>query len=224
MGVVKYESIEPLQEKIHFMSSEKSLAKKIWLVVGILVVLGLIAALVYEGYSYYKVREALDTSEQEKQQLKIDLAETQQKFDEQQALLMQITNEKDQLLSEKSKLLADSEELKGKLAKLQEDFDKAKLENERLAGEIGDLKEDLRLWNGDVKDLKEVKLVVERRRRSVHKLRSRVWDIKVQVQAEIDRVETEMGNQGYLVKNGKPTPVPGAIELEKIVVTQPAAK
>jgi chromosome segregation ATPase len=178
------------------------------------VIVGLLA---YEGYSYYQIRQDLVASEKEKELLKVELEQTQQKIEEQKVLLEQVTAEKD-------KFFAESEDLKGKLALLQENFDKAKIDNDRLVKEVGDLKEDLRLWNGDIKDLKEIKLVVNRRRRSVSQLRSRVWDIKEKIQQEIDRVEMEMGNQGYLVKDGKPTPVPGSIELEKIIVTRPLQK
>ncbi len=94
--------------------------------------------------------------------------------------------------------------------------------NSALNVNIKKLQEEVRLWEGKIKNLDEKKMVLKRKAQSMQELNKRVNDLKTKAQKEIDAVKMQLGNNGYLTKNGKTTfSREKAVQLEKIVVTHP---
>jgi chromosome segregation ATPase len=137
-----------------------------------------------------------------------------------------------ELYKEKERSYIEVESIKSKLVKVEELLHQAQKEKkfaqqeqERLSSELAGLKEELRLWEGKIKDLSERKLVLGRKAASSKELAQRIWDLKVKTQQEVDRQELEAGNCGYIVKEGKPTFTRDkVIELKKIIVSHPKQK
>ena len=204
--------------------------KKMQVNVGVfaLLVISLIGGtifLFYERDSFNKIRsfleQALKDSEDQRVKLKIAIGELQNQLKEKEEIITKVSEEKD-------KFRAEVEDLKLKLAKLQEFLDKSEVEkkllqskNAGLERDLVSLKEELRLWEGKITDQSEKKLVLERRVKSIQELRRRIIGLKVRARQEIDKIKLALGNQGYVIKEGKLTITKEKIvELEKVIVNR----
>ena len=98
-----------------------------------------------------------------------------------------------ELYQEKERAYVEIQCLKDKIAKLQFSFSQiindkrlAQSENERLNKELASLKEELRLWEGKVKDLNEKKLVLIKIEATKRELAQRAKDIKANSHQALD--------------------------------------
>jgi chromosome segregation ATPase len=184
---------------------------------GLLLILFFVGAIFFY-YQWDMVKKAFVAAEKENVLLKEELTKTQVKLQQKDSELTSITKEKDDLQVKMS-------QLEGVLAQLKQDKKVLEEEKVRLNNEMASLKESLRLWEGNISDLKEVNLVLEKRTKGAQELRKRILDLKAKIQQEIDRFKLELGNRGYITKEGKPTlSQKREIELEKIIIKRPAKK
>lgn len=184
---------------------------------------------VMQYHSLQQIRQAYSISEKEKIQLSTELEETKTKLSHQEELFGQILKEKEALTVELNNLrseLSQSEQLLRKSQLEKQVFaDDARKSREALAV----VRERLRLLEGKITNLQEVKASLEVRLQSLRELRGRIKELrrdaylkKVETQKEIDRVKLERGNRGLVIKSGQST-LTGkrAIELDKIIITAP---
>ncbi|MFA5362043.1 MAG: hypothetical protein WC335_02180 [Candidatus Omnitrophota bacterium] len=179
--------------------------------------------------SLQQIRQAYSVSEKEKTQLKAELEEIKNKFSHQEELFGKILKEKEALNAELNDLrleLNQSEQLLRKSQLEKQVFeDDARKAREALAA----ARERLRLLEGKIIGLQEVKASLEVRLQSLRELRGRIRDLrrdaylkKVEAQKEMDRVKLEKGNRGLVIKDGRST-LTGkrAVEIDKIIITVP---
>ena len=61
--------------------------------------------------------------------------------------------------------------------------------------------------------------------RNIRALQTKLRVEKRRIQKELDRIQLEAGNRGYMVRNGKTTYVAdSAVELDKIIIRSPAVR
>lgn len=158
--------------------------------------------------------------------------------EKQQIQFQALTQENDSLLAEKEALLKEVDDFELRLLQLQELLTKEQQakealqsENENLNQEVFNLQDEIRLWEGKVTNLEEVKIVKDKRTQSKRQLKknirilyAKVREEKNRIQAEINRIKAEMGNRGFMTKNGKATFIPESeVQLDKIIV-KPSAQ
>lgn len=202
------------------------------LILTILIFLGIIEAvsLIVQYVEFQRIRASLEQrlviSEKEKVNLRRELEEARTKLLSQEELYNQV-------FKEKEALNLDLNELKLTLSEFEELLNQARNEKQLLEGqakkanrELVSLKENARLLEGKINALDEVKLFLNMRLEVLKELQQRIINFKreallnkVKAQAELDRVKLELGNRGFVTKDGKSTVnTQRAIELEKIVI------
>ena len=105
----------------------------------------------------------------------------------------------------------DNDQLKNLVSARDNEITQNKIVIEQLNTEIQTIKERLRILEGDVVNLDEGRSTVALYKQKVHKVKGKIHEFKEQAHAarvaaqkERDRIAVALGNNGYLIKGGKP--------------------
>lgn len=170
----------------------------------------------------YSMRELLNITRNENLKLKQELESTKVKLE----LYNQVLKEKEDLQQELNELKSTLKETQDLLTQAKGDKDILATGAKQFSSELKSLLNQMRLLEGKIGGLDEIKLALQARIQSIKELRGRIRNFKreaflnkVKVQKEIDRIKLEKGNRGLVIKNGQPTvSTQKTIELEKIII------
>lgn len=187
-------------------------------------------AFVVQYIDFQRIRASLEQrlaiSEKERLNLKKELDEIKTGFLTQEELYSQIFKEKEIVDLE----LKDSKLI---LKQIKELLDQAKDEKQVLEKEVGSitkrlvsLEKESRILEGKIKNLDEINLFQDKQSKALRELRQRIKNFrrqaflnKVKAQAELDRIKLQLGNRGFVIKDGKSTvDTQRVIKLEKIII------
>lgn len=187
--------------------------------------------IVYQWISFSCVRSSLENalseSKKQKEILKSDLTVLQKKIAEQEKNILSLSQDREKYLSElykeKQRAYTEAECLRAKLAILSapQNMGESSLQsqNERLRKELAQTKEELRLWEGKIKNLEERELVLRKFSITKRALAQRVKALKDSARRIMSYTPFVAGNNGYLIKSGRSTlGTNNAVELGKIIV------
>ena len=205
------------------MSFKKHENNKITLILLIAAILGIIGIIVYQTHIIRSLKETILMSEEQK--VHVNLGPLEEKLNNKEGTLAVVKKSE-------ATIKLEMEELKVKLNQTEAQLDEAnkqkealQQENVNINGQLAALKEELRLWQGQINNLEEKKMVLERRAKGWKELKKRISDFNLKAQKELDRIKMELGNQGYITKQGKTTfSHKNIVELEKIIITHSSAK
>ena len=152
-------------------------------------------------------------------QLMSELEQLASLIEEREVSLLELSRDKESFRSEVVDLKLQLAQFKRLLEQADKEKKDLQVKNEGLTKDVSSLKEDLRVWSGEISDQSEAKLVLARRTQSLKELRRRMSDLRTKARARIKTITMVLGNQGYLTKDGKTTYTgDDTIKLEKIVV------
>lgn len=152
-------------------------------------------------------------------QLKSELKELASLISEREDSLLELSRDKESFRTEVVDLKLQLAQFKRLLDQADKEKKDILVKNEGLTKNMSSLKEDLRIWSGEISNKGEAKLVLARRKQSLKELRTRMSDLRAEARKQIKTITMVLGNQGYLIKNGKTTYADDdTIKLEKIVV------
>lgn len=113
-------------------------------------------------------------------------------------------------VQEENKRLNQQVELAGEFSQLQKSIADLKAENAQILADISLMKKE----NGDFNSVGEGRDIIAKFRQKIHNVKVRIGEIKhntalerVLAQKEKDKLESLLGNNGFLVKNGEALPV-----------------
>lgn len=157
---------------------------------------------------YQESQDQLGSVNQELSETKMILAQTE-------ALLIQARSGADQLTADFQTTLSQNETAFADLkAKLESDIAALQQKNATLEREVGTLQEQLNFYEGNVKNIDEgyvlLNIFKERMKVVKGKIKSYKKDVRElhrRAQNERDRIQLQIGNNGYLMKNGAPVQV-----------------
>ncbi|MCM8773259.1 MAG: hypothetical protein NC820_00755 [Candidatus Omnitrophica bacterium] len=142
-----------------------------------------------------------------------------EKIQQQADSIMALSIERDKFRLETENLQSLLGQLREELVKVKEEKETYRIMNDELNKELSNLKEEIRLWSGRINSLGEVKEVLRRKKFGMRELSSRMREFKDNEQEEKDRLGLKLGNNGYLIRDGKSTLISKkVIDLEEIVV------
>lgn len=204
-------------------------------IIFILVTVMLVSAVVYSyrlSEVIQRLQQNLTKSEQERIGLKISLEHSRDRIQAQQQMYAALAQEKEALRLELDDFNVRVLQLQELLSKEKQANEALLSDHEQLHQEISTLQGEIRLWEGKITSLDEVDAVVAKRteskrelQKNIHALRAALQKEKQRIQAEINRIQLENGNRGYMMKNGEPTfTSESAVELERIIIRQPAGR
>ncbi len=215
----KEESVTQLHEKIQKGILKVASARRTRIVIGTFLMTVMMGLLIFsvnqfrENYvtlqaSHEEISKAFEGQLSLSQYYAAELTVTKQQLAEAQQLLTQAREENTNLQNLVGELNQKTIEFEQTIAKLKD-------ENANLSTEMVSLKDRLRLFEGDVKDMAEAKAVIALFKEKLRVVKGKIkqfkreaYEAKVSIQKERDRIETLMGNTGFLVKDGsanKPT-------------------
>jgi chromosome segregation ATPase len=172
---------------------------------------------------YIDFQQRLAVSEKEKINLKTELEELRTKLLSQEELYNKEKEASNLELNELKLILSQTEE---SLNRFRNEKRVLEGETERINGELILLKENARLLEGKINNLGEIKLFLDVKIKALKELRQRIKNFKkqallnkIRVQRELDRIKLELGNRGFVIKEGESTvDTKRAVELEKIII------
>jgi chromosome segregation ATPase len=205
------------------MTFKKRENSQITLILFIVAILGVTGVVLYQTHIIRSLKEIIQVSEE--QRLHVSLGSLEEKLNNKEGTLAVVKKgtavikiEMEELkvkLNQTEAMLRDANEQKGTLQQ----------ENDNMVHQLAVLKEEVRLWEGQINSLEEEKMVLERREMGLKELKKRIRDFKVKAQKKIDRIKMELGNQGYITKQGKTTfNQKNIVELEKIIITNSSVR
>jgi chromosome segregation ATPase len=152
-------------------------------------------------------------------QLKAELEQLRGLIQEREESMLKISRDKEAFRSEVTDLKLQLAQFKRLLEQAEQEKKDFQVKNQDLNREISGLKEDLRLWSGEILEPSEAKPAFERRKLALRQLRKRISDLKRKTRQQVRTITMVLGNQGYLLKDGRSTYADeDTIKLEKIVV------
>ena len=196
---------------------------KITLVLLIAAILGVAGVIVYQTRIIRSLKEVIQASEEQK--LHINLGSLEEKLNNKEGTLAVVKKSEAEIKFEIEELKAKLNQTVALLEEANKQKDALQQENASMGEQLAALKEELRLWEGQINNLEEKNMVLERRSKGWKELKKRISDFKRKAQKEMDRIKMELGNQGYITKEGKTTfSRKNIVELEKIIITHSSAR
>lgn len=132
-----------------------------------------------------------------------ELATTKSVLADTQALLAKAQAENVNLSALVEELNQKNAEFQGRMADLEQ-------KNTDLNGQLTVIRDRLRLLEGDVRNMEEGRSVIQIYKQNLRKVKLKINEFKqeahfakVAAQKERDRIETMLGNNGFMVKDGK---------------------
>jgi hypothetical protein len=157
--------------------------------------------------------------------LQVELEATKELYEQTQQMLHAVTGELDttkNVLAETEKMLGDARgeisKLKAMMAQMEAKYGQQITElesrNTELTNELAALKAKIDYYEGNVKDMQEAKEWMQMYKSRLRFVKSRISFFKKEAQVvrkaaqkEKDRIRLMLGNNGYLVRDGKPVDV-----------------
>lgn len=213
------------------MAFSKTAINRIIFVLFVVLIAGAIYYFVHINKIMNQLERRLDYSEGERLRLQTDLDASRSIIDSQKTQLQSAEEEKQALEQELDDLEVQLLQVQELLNNEKQRTQTLESDRQKLQAALTDAQEEIRLWRGEIVSLDEVSTVLAKRKsakrqfvRNIRTLREKVYQEKIKLQKEIDRMQLEKGNRGYLTRNGKPTSVSkDAVELDKIIIRSPAA-
>ena len=214
------------------MAFSKTAINRIIFVLFVVLIAGAIYYFVHINKIMNQLERRLDYSEGERLRLQTDLDASRSIIDSQKTQLQSAEEEKQALEQELDDLEVQLLQVQELLNNEKQRTQTLESDRQKLQAALTDAQEEIRLWRGEIVSLDEVSTVLAKRKsakrqfvRNIRTLREKVYQEKIKLQKEIDRMQLEAGNRGYLTRNGKPTSVSkDAVELDKIIIRSPAAR
>lgn len=178
------------------------------------------------------LQQILSNTEQERIRLQTTLDQSHSRIQTQYTTSITLVQDKEALQHE-------LDDFKLRLLQLQELLTKEKQVNEvlqddqdQLLQEVRTLREEIRLWEGNIATLDEADAVIAKRAKSnreldknIRALRARLRASKRRIQGELDRLKLGVGNRGYITENGVLTfNAESAVELDRIIIRGPTGR
>jgi chromosome segregation ATPase len=205
------------------MDFKKRKNNKITLVLLIAAILGVTGVIIYQTNIIRSLKEVIQASSEQK--VHVNLGPLEEKLNNKEGTLVVVKKSQATIKFEMEELKAKLNQTEALLRDANEQKSTLQQENNNMSQQLAALKEELRLWEGQINNLEEKKMVLERRAKSLNELKIRIRNFKVKAQKEIDRIKMELGNQGYITKQGKTTfNHKNIVELEKIIITRSSVK
>ncbi|MFA6282461.1 MAG: hypothetical protein WCY05_08200 [Candidatus Omnitrophota bacterium] len=203
-----------------FKKREHSKLTSILLVIAILCVAGVI---IYQTHIIRSLKEVIQVSEEQK--IHVNFGPLEDKLNSKEGTLAVVKKSQASIKFEIEELKAKLNQTERLLDEANKQKDALQQENASMGAQIAALKEELRLWEGQINNLSEKNMVIERRAQGWEELKTRIWNFKVKAQKGIDRIKMELGNRGYITKEGKTTfNHKNIVELEKIIITRSSVR
>ncbi len=194
---------------MNFEKKDKSKIVLFLLITAILVITGVI---IYQTYIIHSLKEAIQQTREEKLNTKA-------------GPLAVVKNSEAEIKSEIEEFKVKLNQTEVMLKEANEQKKILQQEKEEMSRQLEALKEESRLWSGEIKSLEEKSMVLERRAKGLKELQRRIKIFKRKAQQEMDRIKSELGNHGYITKQGKCTfNRKNIVELEKIIITHSSTK
>ena len=153
--------------------------------------------------SHQLMTEAFDQQAALSQFYAKELTSTKAILAETQALLAKSQADNANLQALVQELNQKTEQFQVKMAELEQ-------KNTELNGQLNVIQERLRLLEGDVRNMDEGRSVIKMYKQNLRKVKLKIVEFKreasyakIAAQKEKDRIESLIGNNGFLVKNGK---------------------
>lgn len=211
----KEESVSHLREKIQKGIMKRAALRRWQSIVGVILTIVMLALSALTVWQY------MENSENTKQAYQLlsgsydrQLSLTQmyaQELAETKELLVQAQADLAAAKTEIGQLTDKNVQFEATIAQLQEQSSRLTDENTRLTGEMVTLKERLNFLEGDVKNLEEAKRLIAEYKGKFRLVKAKIrvfnreaYEAKKAAQQERDRVASLLGNNGYLVRDGKP--------------------
>lgn len=205
------------------MDFKKRENSKTTLILLIAAILGVAGVIVYQTHIIRSLKEVIQASEEQK--IHVNLGSLEEKLKNKEGTLAVVKKNEATIKFELEELKAKLNQTEALLSEANKQKETLQQENAVMGEQLAALKEELRLWEGQINNLEEKKMVLERRAKGWKELKKRISDFKVKAQKEIDRIKMELGNQGYITKQGKTTfSLKNIVELEKIIITHSSAR
>jgi chromosome segregation ATPase len=191
-----------------------------------IVILTATTILAYQWISFANTRlnlqNAISALEKQKEILRFELASLYKQVKEKEQLFTLSLKEKytilEALYKEKQRAYIEAEHLRAKIANLQNALSQKVNDNTNLGKELTAAKEELRLWDGKIKNLKEKRVILGKIAITKKALTQREKAIRDSSRA-LCYTPLATANYGYLVKKGSSTSSGDtAVELERIIV------
>ena len=214
------------------MAFSKTAINRIIFILFVVLIAGAIYYFVHINKIMNQLERRLDYSEGERFRLQTDLDASRSIIDSQKTQLQSAEEEKQALEQELDDLEVQLLQVQELLNNEKQRTQALEIDRQKLQAALTDAQEEIRLWRGEIVSLDEVSTVLAKRKsakrqfvKNIRTLREKVYQEKIKLQKEVDRMQLEKGNRGYLTRNGKPTSVSkDAVELDKIIIRSPAAR